>query len=104
MVSDAIPIEKMTLQKGPNGSTKFVPYKDTSGKTVLMPRAIEMRNYAIQKLREQPMPEMLLDRLVWEFGDDLAEITGRTWRAEKQPGQQFLESSLPRYQRSDNVK
>ena len=72
------------------------PALDANGDPIPSPRSIIARDRAFRALSRHHTPVPLLDALVMHFGDDLAEVTGRTTRVETAPPDAFGRTTVVR--------
>lgn len=88
LVKEAFPIHQL----GKDGKPKL----DSQGRRLIRRASYIEQQAAIEELRKNLLPDTLLDKLIWHFGERIAEVTGRSQRIRIRPdGERVLEARPP---------
>ncbi|NJR31531.1 MAG: hypothetical protein HC778_00030 [Chamaesiphon sp. CSU_1_12] len=76
----AFPIHIYQHSQDEHGTVKSELMLDVDGKPIVSQEALAKRDEVIQRISVLPPVNSLLDTLIWHFGENISEVTGRSKR------------------------
>lgn len=94
-LQNSFPVEQYEEYIDKSGNTKSDMVRDSEGEPVINKEAVKMREELLTRLGALRTPDNPLDQIINHFGPDaVAEVTGRSRRFVRRPGEKTKEQKL----------